>query len=142
MDGLAIISALLLESGCVEITSERLDEVFLSLILLKCLHHLSYRALQSVEDFKTLTEIFQGNSEHLKQSILDLLTVISTNKELSNALLMRYIRRLLPAGIRTFFGLRKFAGLCWTNAGCSICLCCSPTRQVEPVVDSHPIITA
>lgn len=94
MDGSAIISALLLGLGCVKITLERPAEVLLLLGLLKYLHYLAWQALQPVEDFQILTKIFRGGSEQLMKSKLDLLTYISNDKELSNALLMRYLRRL------------------------------------------------
>ena len=80
MDGSAIISALLLGSGCVKVTLERPEEVLLFLGLLKHLHYLAWRALQPVEDFQILTKVSRGNSELLMKSKQDLLTNISTDK--------------------------------------------------------------
>lgn len=85
MDGSAIISALLLESGCVKTTLQRpVEALFPYLAYFNASIIFRGEHLQSVEDFQNLTKILQSNSEPLKKSKLNLLTHVSTNKELSN----------------------------------------------------------
>ena len=89
MDGLAIISALLLGLGCVRTTLQRLVEALLPyLAYFNASPIFRGEHLQFVEGFQNLRKILQSISEPLKKSKLNLLTPISTNKELSNALLI------------------------------------------------------
>ncbi len=73
--------SLVSDNGCIDVPF--VDD-YQSLALLTCLRHLSWRALQSVWDFKALRNILPGNSEHLEELELDLLDWVGANEELSN----------------------------------------------------------
>jgi len=96
--------SLVTDGSCLGLESQ---DTYLSLVLLTRLRHLSWRALQSVEEFDALAKILQGNVEHLEELELDLLDWIGANEQLRNGRANRSRNRFARDVLKLEAGKRR-----------------------------------